>query len=113
MPSSGDILKAGRKVLDLTQTEVADALGVSIETINHWEAGKEPITELVIKKINDLKPSDIKSADHGPITLVIAPLGFYRTPNTEEYAEIRQESYLKTSDAFIQTSWYFHDYPLM
>ncbi|WP_431036999.1 hypothetical protein [Pseudomonas yamanorum] len=58
-------------------------------------------------------PSDIKSADHGPITLVIAPLGFYRTPNTEEYAEIRQEFYLKASDAFVQASWYFHDYPLM
>ncbi|WP_339532205.1 helix-turn-helix transcriptional regulator [Pseudomonas mucidolens] len=113
MPTSGNLLKAGRKVLGLTQTEVADALGVSIDTINHWEAGKKPIPERMIKKFNVLKPSDIKSADHGPITLVIAPLGFYRTPNTEEYAEIRQESYLKTSDAFIQASWYFHDYPLM
>ncbi|KJZ52107.1 hypothetical protein VC36_22255 [Pseudomonas marginalis] len=92
---------------------MADALGVSIDTIKHWEAGKKPIPEKMIKKINGLMPSDIKSADHGPITLVIAPLGFYRTPNTEEHAEIRQEFYLKNSDAFIQASWYFHDHPLM
>ncbi|ROM50825.1 helix-turn-helix transcriptional regulator [Pseudomonas rhodesiae] len=113
MSMSGDAFKTGRKTLGLTQTEVAHALGVSRETINHWEAGKKPISEKMIKKINDLKPSDIKSADHGPITLVIAPLGFYRTPNTVEHAEIRQEFYLKTSDALIQASWYFHDFPLM
>ncbi|WP_323985775.1 helix-turn-helix domain-containing protein [Pseudomonas canadensis] len=113
MPIPGNVFKAGRKTLGLTQTEVADALGVSIDTIKRWEAGKKPIPERMIKKINGLIPSDIKSADHGPVTLVIAPLGFYRTPNTEEHAEIRQEFYLKTSDAFIQTSWYLHDYPLM
>lgn len=113
MPISGDAFKTGRKTLGLTQAEVADALGVSIDIINHWEAGKMPIPEQMIQKINDLKPNDIKSPDHGPITLVIAPLGFYRTPDTVEHAEIRQEFYLKTSDALIQASWYFHDYPLM
>lgn len=113
MPITGNVLKAGRKVLGLTQAEVADVLGVSIDTIKHWEAGKKPIPEKMVKKINALTPSDIKSADHGPITLVIAPLGFYRAPNTEDYAEIRQEFYLKISDAFVQASWYFHDYPLM
>lgn len=92
---------------------MADALGVSIDTIKHWEAEKEPIPERMLKKINDLMPSNIKSADHGPITLVIAPLGFYRTSATEKHADIRQEFYLKTSDAFTQASWYFHDHPLI
>ncbi|WP_338508921.1 helix-turn-helix transcriptional regulator [Pseudomonas poae] len=90
MPTSGNFLKAARKVLGLTQTEVADALGVSIDTINHWEAGKKPIPERTIKKTNDLKPSDIKSADHGPITLVIAPSDFIalRTlRNTPKYVK--------------------------
>lgn len=58
-------------------------------------------------------PSEIKSAEHGPITLVIAPFGFYHTSITEKHTDIRQEFYLKSSDAFIQASWYFHDYPLM
>lgn len=67
----------------------------------------------MFKKINDLTPSNNKSADYGPVTLVIAPLEFYSNPNTAKQAEIRQELQLKTSDAFIQAFWYFHDYSLM
>ncbi|WP_431037001.1 helix-turn-helix domain-containing protein [Pseudomonas yamanorum] len=50
MSIPGNVFKAGRKTLGLTQTEVADALGVSIDTIKHWEAGKKPIPERMVKK---------------------------------------------------------------
>ncbi len=50
MPISGDAFKTGRKTLGLTQAEVADALGVSIDIINNWETGKKPIPEKMIKK---------------------------------------------------------------
>lgn len=50
MSMSGDAFKIGRKTLGLTQTELADALGVSIDTINHWEAGRKQIPERMIKK---------------------------------------------------------------
>ncbi|MBE9042391.1 helix-turn-helix transcriptional regulator [Oscillatoriales cyanobacterium LEGE 11467] len=40
MSSVGEKLKQRRKSLNLTQQQVADALGVTVTTVKNWEAGR-------------------------------------------------------------------------
>jgi putative transcriptional regulator len=50
----GKIIKELRDKLLLTQTEMADKLGVSFATINRWENGKHEPTMRYRRKIRDL-----------------------------------------------------------
>lgn len=40
MTSVGEKLKQRRKLLNLTQQQVADELGVTVTTVKNWEAGR-------------------------------------------------------------------------
>ncbi|MBD2125956.1 helix-turn-helix domain-containing protein [Microcoleus sp. ZQ-A2] len=40
MASVGEKLKQRRKLLNLTQQQVADELGVTVTTVKNWEAGR-------------------------------------------------------------------------
>jgi len=44
---SSDALRAIRTRLHLTQTGLADALGVHLRTVKHWELGTRPIPAIV------------------------------------------------------------------
>ena len=39
MASVGEKLKQRRKLVNLTQQQVADELGVTVTTVKNWEAG--------------------------------------------------------------------------
>lgn len=40
MSSVGEKLKQRRKLLNLTQQQVADRVGVTVTTVKNWEAGR-------------------------------------------------------------------------
>lgn len=45
-----DTLRTARLSLDLTQTQVADALGVDLRTYQRWEAGDAPLPRWLERK---------------------------------------------------------------
>ena len=49
-----EVIKKLRKKLILTQTEFAELLGVSFQSINRWETGKHEPTIKVKRKIVEL-----------------------------------------------------------
>ena len=54
MPYSKDDIKKIRESLLLTQTEFAEKLGVSFETVNRWENGRHKPTMKTKRKIKKL-----------------------------------------------------------
>jgi len=44
---TGAELRAARQVLDLTQTQLADRLGVTLRTVQYYEAGQRPISRTI------------------------------------------------------------------
>lgn len=54
MPYSKDDIKKIRESLLLTQTEFAEKLGVSFETVNRWENGRHKPTMKAKRKIKKL-----------------------------------------------------------
>lgn len=57
-------LRALRAALRLTQRQLADRLGVSVDAIRHWEHGRRPIPEpvrrLLVSLLNYVKLREIE-----------------------------------------------------
>ena len=51
---TGAQLKAIRTKLNLTQTELADQLGVQRNTVTRWEMGMHPISAMAVRLIETL-----------------------------------------------------------
>ena len=54
MPFNNEDIKQIRESMLLTQTEFAQLLGVSFETVNRWESGKHEPTMKIKRKIKKL-----------------------------------------------------------
>jgi DNA-binding XRE family transcriptional regulator len=60
-----NLIKKLREVLILSQTELAEMLGVSFSTVNRWENGKHEPTIKVKRKIVEIcKGNNIKIDDN-------------------------------------------------
>jgi len=44
---TGAELRAARQALDLTQTQMADRLGVTLRAVQYYEAGQRPISRTI------------------------------------------------------------------
>ena len=56
-------LRRARRSLDLTQAQLAAALGRSLSTISKWEGGKVPVQEyvpLALQGLGWVEPKEVK-----------------------------------------------------
>jgi SOS-response transcriptional repressor LexA len=62
MTTLGDRIREGRKNRNLTQADLANALGISVQAISQWESGKTVPTADRLIFIGDLLGMDLRTA---------------------------------------------------
>lgn len=64
MQVTSEQLRAARESLGLTQTEVANALGVDLRTYQRWESGEAPVPRWVSRKAATMVHRLLDEASH-------------------------------------------------
>ena len=115
-----DLIKNRRTELELSQAEIANAVGVSESTISRWESGNIQNMKrsriAALAKILRLSPSDITDWDSGDITEAARPLlttaeqriglAYGKAPQREQsIVEQVLEPYIDDTEDVIYIKW--------